>query len=454
LTKKPIKNGEIVKLELDDLAYGGDAVARKDDFVIFVQGGLPDETALVQITEVKKSYGRGKVVKIIKSSKQRQENFCDYSSHCGGCQLDYLNYQGQLEFKQMMLKDNLERIAGIDEPKVEETIGMDHPYFYRNRAQFPLAFNDEAEIIKGFYQAGSHDLVEIEDCQLQHQLINRVARKTLKVLNKYQLSVYDEQSHSGLLRHLVIKVGVCSNQALAILVTKEEKFSQGLEIAEKLMDLVPELKGVVQNINSAETNVVLGQNNKTLAGENYIYDYVGPIKYKISPLSFFQVNTLQAESLYQQVKDYAQLSGEQKVLDAYCGIGSIGLYLADEAAEVTGIEVVDEAVEMAKENARLNGIDNYQILKGTVAKRINQLKNQFDLIIVDPPRKGCGEEVINDLIKLDAKKIIYVSCNPSSLSRDIGYLTQSGYQLNQIQPVDMFPHTYHVETVAVLERSL
>ena len=453
MTKKPIKNGEIVKLELEDLAYGGDAVARKDEFVIFVQGGLADETALVQITEVKKSYGRGKVVKIIKSSKQRQESFCDYSNNCGGCQLDYLNYQGQLKFKQQMLKDNLERIGDIDEPEVEATIGMEHPYFYRNRAQFPLAINDKDEISKGFYQARSHNLVEIEDCQLQHQLINRVARKTLKVLNEYQLSAYDEESHAGLLRHLVIKVGVCTNQALAILVTKEEKFPQALEIAERLMELIPELKGVVQNINPAETNVVLGQNNKTLAGENYIYDYIGPLKYKISPLSFFQVNTLQAEKLYQQVKEYAQLSGEEKVLDAYCGIGSIGLYLADEAAQITGIEVVDEAVEMAKENARINGIDNYQILKGTVAERINQLKNEFDVVIVDPPRKGCGEEVINDLIKLEAEKIIYVSCNPASLSRDIGYLTEAGYQLNQIQPVDMFPHTYHVETVAVLESS-
>ncbi len=452
MAKKPIKNGEIIKLELEDLAYGGDAVARKDDFVIFVNGGLPDETALVQITEVKKSYGRGKVVKIIKSSKDRQERFCDYSSNCGGCQIDYLNYQGQLRFKQMMIKDNLERIGDIDEPEVAETIGMEHPYFYRNRAQFPLGVNDEGEIIKGFYQAGSHNLVEVEDCQLQHQLINRVARKTLEVLNDYQLSVYDEQSHSGLLRHLVIKVGVCSNQALAILVTKSEDFPQGVEIAEKLMELIPELKGVVQNINPKESNVVLAENNQSLAGENYIYDYIGRVKYKISPLSFFQVNTLQAEKLYETIKRLARLSGEEKILDAYCGIGSIGLYLADEASQVTGIEVVSEAVEMAKENAELNGIDNYQILEGTVAERINQLKNQFDVIIVDPPRKGCGEDVINDLIKLDSERIIYVSCNPSSLARDIAYLTEAGYSLDTIQPVDMFPHTYHVETVAVLEK--
>ncbi|WP_408955643.1 23S rRNA (uracil(1939)-C(5))-methyltransferase RlmD [Natroniella sp. ANB-PHB2] len=450
---KPIKVGEEIIIELEDLATGGDAVGRVDGFVIFIPGGIPGEKVKVEITQVKKSYGRAKIVEVIEQSAERVQPSCQEDEDCGGCQISYFDYQAQLKYKRKIVVDTIERIAKLTEVKVNPVKGMENPFFYRNKAQFPVAKQGD-KVITGFYALGTHKLIELEDCKIQHPLINRVLREAIDLIEEHQVSIYDEKQHKGLLRHLVVRVGVCTNQAMLIFVTKNEEFSAGVEIATELLERIPELVSVNQNINPEETNIVLGRRTKQLVGEDHIIDYIGPIKYKISPLAFFQVNTLQAKILYDQVVEYAQLSGTERVLDAYCGVGSIALYLARFAKEVWGIEVIGEAIEAAQENAQLNEIDNCQFEVGKVREVLPRLKKELrpEVIVVDPPRKGCHQEVLATFVELEPERIVYVSCDPASLARDLKYLTEAGYQLEEIQPVDMFPQTYHIENVALLKK--
>ncbi len=448
-----VEIGDVVTIKLDDLASGGDAVGRKDGFTIFVPQGVPEDVVKVRIIKAKKTYAKGEIIEVVKASKNRIVPECKKADLCGGCQIAQINYQAQLDYKRKIVKDAIERIGGLKGVKINPVKGMDNPFFYRNKAQFPLGVKDDG-IITGFYAPGTHQIVEMDDCRIQHPLINRIVREAIELVEEYQLSIYDEKEDMGLLRHLVVRVGVCTNQALLIFVTNDNKFPQGRELAERLMDNIPELAGVQQNINRGKTNVVLGKITKTLSGNDYIIDYIGEVKYKISPLSFFQVNTLQTEILYDQVVEYAQLTGEEKVVDAYCGLGSISLYLADKVKKVYGIEVVGEAIKMAQENARLNGIDNCDFRAGKVRDILPDLQDGFkpDLIIVDPPRKGCHQDVLDEFAEIEPDKIIYVSCNPASLARDLKRLNALGYGVVEIQPVDMFPQTYHVESVALIKR--
>ena len=454
MEEQPVKKGEIVTISLDNIAYGGDAVGRKDNFTIFVPYGIPGERVKVKIREVKQSYARGEIVSLVEETKERIEPKCSVSGACGGCQLDHIDYQAQLKYKRAMVKDALEHIGGLTEVEVNPVLGMEHPYLYRNKAQFPLAKVDEEAVI-GFYAAGSHDLIAHDDCQIQHPVINRIASKVVELINQYELSIYDEAEEKGLMRHLVVRVGVCTNQAQLILVTNEAELPYQAEIVATLMNEIPELISIYQNINHKDTNVILGEKTEKLSGQNYIIDYIGNIKYQISPLSFFQINTLQAEVLYDKVIEYAELTGEEKVLDAYCGLGAISLYLAEKSEKVYGIEVVPEAIELARENAELNGIDNCRFRAAKVRDALPQLKEEFlpEVVVVDPPRKGCAEEVLEDFIELEPEKIIYVSCKPTSLARDLDFLTRYGYQIEAVQPVDMFPQTYHIENVVKLVKS-
>ncbi|MCK8827004.1 23S rRNA (uracil(1939)-C(5))-methyltransferase RlmD [Natroniella acetigena] len=450
---KPVRVGEKIMIELEDLATGGDAVGRIDGFVIFISGGIPGEKVKVEITQVKKSYGRAKISEVVKRSAERVQPSCQEDEDCGGCQISYLDYQAQLKYKRKIVKDTIERIAKLREIKVNPVEGMENPFFYRNKAQFPLAKQGE-EVITGFYALGTHQLIELDDCQIQHPLINRVVREAIDLIEEHQVSIYNEQQHQGLLRHLVVRVGVCTNQAMLIFVTKEREFSAGMEIATELLERIPELVSINQNINPEQTNVVLGRRTEQLVGQDHIIDYIGPIKYKISPLAFFQVNTLQAKVLYDQVVEYAQLSGTERVLDAYCGVGSIALYLARFAKEVWGIEVVGEAIEAAQENAQINGIDNCQFEIGKVRNVLPRLQQELkpEVIVVDPPRKGCHQEVLATFAELEPERIVYVSCDPASLARDLKCLTEVGYRVEEIQPVDMFPQTFHIENVALIKK--
>ena len=453
MSQQPVNKGELVTIKLDNIAYGGDAVGRIDNFTVFVPSGIPGELVKVKITEVKKSYARGEVVSVINRSEERINPDCQVSDRCGGCQIDHIQYQAQLKYKKQMVEDALNRIAKLDKVDVNPVLGMEHPFSYRNKAQFPLDVVDEKAVI-GFYAAGSHDIIPHDNCQIQHPAINKIANKMVELINKYELSIYNETTGEGLVRHLVVRIGVCTNQAQLIIVTNGDKLPSQQQIVEEIMGEIPELISVYQNINPEETNVVLGDKIKKIAGKDYIIDYIGGIKYQISPLSFFQINTLQTKVLYDQVVDYAELIGKEKVLDAYCGLGSISLYVAGQSKEVYGIEVVDEAISLAQKNAELNNIDNCNFKVGKVRDVLPQLKNKFkpEVIIVDPPRKGCHQQVLEDFVELKPDRIVYVSCKPTSLARDLKFLTNHGYQVEAVQPVDMFPQTYHIENVVKLEK--
>ena len=446
--ERPVSKDGVEIIKLDNIAYGGDAVGRKDNFTIFVPQGIPGEKVKVRITELKKSYARGEIIEVIEETEERVTPQCEVSEECGGCQIDHIDYQAQLKYKERMVEDALEHIGKLDRVQVNSVLGMEHPFLYRNKAQFPLDIRDEEAVI-GFYAAGSHDLIAHDDCQIQHPVINRIANKVVDLINQYDLSIYNEETQQGLMRHLVVRVGVCTNQAQLIVVTKDDKLPYQEQIIAELLSEIPELISIYQNINPQDTNVVLGDKIKKLAGEDYIIDYIGNIKYQISPLSFFQVNTLQAKVLYDKVLEYAELTGEEKVLDAYCGLGSISLYLAAQSAEVYGIEVIEEAIELARENAELNKIEDCTFKTGKVREILPQLKEEFkpEVIVVDPPRKGCHEDVLAGFVELKPEKIIYVSCKPTSLARDLKFLTKQGYQVEEVQPVDMFPQTYHIENV-------
>lgn len=456
MAKKPVNKGEIITMKLDNLAYGGDMVGRVDNFAIFVSGGLPGEIVKVKITQVKKNYGRGKLVDIVEPSQYRITAPCDVYTGCGGCQLQHADYQQQLKFKRQIVEDAMERIGGLEDVTVHPPLASDQQ-FYRNKAQFPLGvqINDkgEEEIVTGFYAPGSHDIIPNDNCQIQHPLINRIVRETLKILNQEGISVYNEELHKGLLRHLVVRVGVCTNQGMLVFVTNGDKFSEGEKIANMLLDRIPELNSVLQNINTQKTNRVMGNRTRLIAGSEKIIDYIGKLKFEISARSFFQVNTLQSKVLYDKVLDYAQLSGEELVLDAYCGIGTISLYLAQQAGVVHGIEVVQEAIKDAEMNSSLNGLENTFFYTGLVEKILPRLVDdglEFDVVVVDPPRKGCHEDVLKAFGETGPDRIVYVSCNPTTLARDIKELVEYGYRVEEIQPVDMFPHTFHIENVALL----
>ncbi|MGM0368960.1 MAG: 23S rRNA (uracil(1939)-C(5))-methyltransferase RlmD [Bacillota bacterium] len=448
MSTQPVSKEDIVTIRLDNIAYGGDAVGRKDNFTIFVPQGIPGELVEIEITEVKSSYARGDIVSVLEKTEERIEPDCAVSERCGGCQIDHIDYQAQLKYKQQMVEDALEHIGKLEGIKVNSVLGMEHPFAYRNKAQLPLDVVDE-KVVTGFYAAGSHDVIAHDECQIQHPVINRIARKMVEMINHYDLTIYNEETGTGLIRNLVIRIGVCTNQAQLILVTTANEIHHLDEITAELRSEIPELISIYQNINDEETNVVLGAKIKKLAGKDYIIDYIGDIKYQISPLSFFQVNTLQTKVLYDQVVECAELTGAENVLDAYCGLGSIALYVADKSKEVYGIEVVEEAIDLAKKNAQLNDIENCTFKTGKVREVIPDLENEFeaDVVIVDPPRKGCHQSVLESFVELGPEKIIYVSCKPTSLARDLKFLTGECYSVEDVQPVDMFPQTYHIENV-------
>lgn len=458
MAERPVQKGEIITIELDSLAHGGECVGRVDNFAIFVGGGIPGEKVKVEVTQVKKNFGRGKLIDILEPSPHRMTAPCDVYTGCGGCQLQHIQYDEQLKLKRQIVVDAIERIGKLEGVTVHPTVPSDQN-FYRNKAQFPLGVrkghNGKEEIVTGFYASGTHEIVANTQCDIQHHLINRIVRKTLAILNDKQVSIYNEKAHKGILRHLLVRVGVCTNQAMLVFVTNGKQFPDGEKIAQQVMVEVPELKSVLQNVNTRRTNVILGRETRVLAGDEQIIDFIGELKFEISAQSFFQVNTLQSKVLYDQVVKYAQLSGSEVVLDAYCGIGTISLYLAQQAGVVHGIEVVSQAIEDAERNSAVNGLENTYFYTGLVEEVLPRLTAdgvRFDTVVVDPPRKGCEREVLEVFGQTQPDRIVYVSCNPTTLARDLAVLVEYGYQVEEVQPVDMFPHTYHVESIVLLKR--
>ena len=447
-----VKKGQKVKVKAVDFGSKGEAVCKYKGFTIFVPKGVIGDQLLVEITKKKSSYAVGKIVEILKSSDKRQNPPCKYFDRCGGCQIQDVKYKEQLKFKKSKVKNTIERIAEIKDFQINDTYGMESPFNYRNKGQFPIKY-DQGKIKIGFYEIGSHNIVDIDKCIIQNEVTVKV-KNILKgfIINNRSVSIYNEKKHTGLLRHLVVRSSVVTNEVMIVLVTNGKSIPNQQELIDRLSS-IDGVKSIYQNINTNKGNRILGNKNKLLYGNKKIVTKLGDLKFKLSPLSFFQINNLQTQKLYSKVLEYADLTGSERVFDLYCGLGSISLFLAKEAKSVIGIEIVKEAIKDARKNAKLNNIENAKFYDGRAKDIITKLYSKgkkADVVVLDPPRKGCDKVVLETLVKMNVEKIVYVSCKPSTLARDLKFLTKNNYELKEVQPVDMFPHSTHVETVTKL----
>lgn len=449
----PIKKNDRQTVYIEDLTHDGNGVAKIDGYPLFIQGALPGETAEIHVMKTLKNYGFAKVINILEKSPDRVEAPCVYFSQCGGCQLQHLSYEGQLKWKQNMVANVMKRLGKIDAP-VLPVKGMEEPWHYRNKSQIPFAQNEAGQMVAGFYKTKSHSIVDMERCLIQTGEADVVMADLKRELEILGVRPYDEKSHQGMLRHVVVRKGRATGEVMVVLVTKSKKFPQASAAIEKIRALIPNVTSIVQNVNGEKTNVIFGNDTFTLWGKDTIEDTIGNVRFEISARSFYQVNPVQTEVLYKQALDYAQLTGNERVIDAYCGIGSISLFLAQKAGHVMGVEIVEQAIEDAKRNAALNGFTNTYFEAGPaeeVIPRWYKEGKEADVLVVDPPRKGCDEALLNTIIEQKPKRVVYVSCNPATLARDLRILEDGGYKTKEVQPVDMFPHTTHCEAVAWLE---
>lgn len=448
-----VEKGDCVEVKVVDFGSRGEGVCKYEGFTIFVEDVVPGDVLEAEIYLKKKNYAKGKMKKMIKTSEIRQEAPCEYFDTCGGCQIQNVKYEAQLKYKKEKVYNALTRIGKIDDFVLNETIGMEEPYRYRNKGQFPIQLNNnEAEI--GFYEFGSHDVVDLDECLIQEEIADQVIQVIRSIIRENNVSIYNEKKHKGVLRHVVIRTAHKTKDTMVLLVTNGYDLPFKNIFIEKLQ-AISEIKSCIQNINTLKGNKILGLKNRTLFGDRVIMDYIDDLTFEISPLSFFQINSVQTEKLYSIALEYAGLTGEETVFDLYCGIGSISLFLAKKAKKVYGVETVKEAINDAKENAKRNNIENVEFILGKAEEVLPQMHNQgidADVILVDPPRKGCDEKLLETIIKMAPKKIVYVSCKPSTLARDLKYITANGYSVDVVQPVDMFPHSTHVETVVKLQR--
>ncbi len=450
-----MKNSQTHKVVIDDLAYGGEGVARPENHpVMFVPDALPGEEVKVKPYQKKKNYWRAELVEIINPAETRVEPPCPIYEDCGGCQLQHMNYAAQLAGKKSTIVDALERIGEVNEVPEFQVEGMEFPWYYRNKGQFPVGLQqkDDEEIIRpGFYRSGSHELVFFEECMIQHQPVNRLLQETTDYLNEFAIEPYREDKHRGNLRHLVIRSSLCTSQLQLTFVTRKNKMKGLTEITEKLQENLRSLWGVYHNVNPEDTNVILGEENYLVAGERFITEYLGKKKFLIHPASFFQVNTVQAHNLYDIIQEMVLNYSADKIIDAYCGTGSIAVYIAEIAKDIVGIEEVPQSILAAKNNAQLNECeDRITFIQGRVEDVVPQINISNSVMIVDPPRKGLSRDCIEKILESRPQALIYVSCQPNTLARDINRLNDR-YQLKDIKAVDMFPQTYHVESAALLE---
>lgn len=445
-----IEVGQELELHIEKMASKGQGIARYNGMTVFVEKAIADETVQARVTKVKKDYSVALTVRVLEKSTHRIDPLCPVSEECGGCQLQHMDYEGELAFKKGEVKDALRRLGHID-VEINDVIGMDNPCYYRNKAEYPVAYVD-GKAVMGLYKVRSHDVVPIDKCMIQNEKSQVVAREILDFIRDHGISVYDERTKHGLVRHIMTR---CSRrgEVMAVVVAKEGSLPYKQELIVKLKT-INGFAGLILNINPKETNVVLGDKNILLYGEDRIVDKIGDLEFYISPASFFQVNPVQTEILYSKVLKFAALQGNELVIDAYCGVGTISLFLAQRAYHVIGIEAAGKAVRDAKENARLNDISNADFIAGRSENVMEKLIKQDikpDVIVVDPPRKGCDAAVLKSMGKMSPKRIVYVSCNPSTLARDLKQLSNM-YSIKEVQPVDMFPRTAHVEIVVLLQR--
>ncbi|MDQ0208408.1 23S rRNA (uracil(1939)-C(5))-methyltransferase RlmD [Alkalicoccobacillus murimartini] len=449
----PVHKNQTLDVTITDLSHQGAGVAKHEGYTLFIPKALPGETCEVKVTKTSKGYGFARLMTIHKPSPDRTEAPCPIYSQCGGCQLQHMTYDGQLRYKQKQVQDALERLGGITDVTVQPTLGMDNPWRYRNKSQVPVGERD-GEVIAGFYQERSHRIVDMEECIIQNEHSDAIVQKVKEMANQYGIRGYDEDKHRGTLRHVVVRYGRQSGELMVVFVTRDEALPNKKNIIEDIRTAFPAVKSIVQNVNPKRTNVIFGDKTKVLWGEEYIYDSIGEIKFAISARSFYQVNPEQTKVLYDKTLEYAKLSGSETVIDAYCGIGTISLFLAQQAKHVYGVEIVPEAISDAKRNAELNGLTNTDFAVGEAENVIPWWAAQGirpDVFVVDPPRKGCDEKLLMTMLEMKPKRIVYVSCNPATLARDLKVLEEGGYKTKQVQPVDMFPQSTHVECVVEME---
>ncbi|MBP3952548.1 23S rRNA (uracil(1939)-C(5))-methyltransferase RlmD [Bacillus suaedae] len=455
MTKQPlpVQKNEQLQVEIEDLTHEGAGVAKVNGYTLFVPKALPGEHVTIKVTKTNKGYGFARLLEINEASPHRIEPPCPIYNRCGGCQVQHLSYEGQLLAKQKQVKDVLERIGGIKDIPIHPTLGMDEPWRYRNKAQVPIG-EEGGLVIGGFYQERSHQIIDMDECLIQHEDNDKIVAVVKRIANNYGIRGYDEEKHRGTLRHVVARKGYKTGEIMVVLVTRGQELSHKKQLIDEIQAEIPDVKSIVQNINPKRTNVIFGDQTTVLWGEEYIHDYIGDIKFAISARSFYQVNPEQTKVLYDKALEYAELSGKETVIDAYCGIGTISLFLAQRAKHVYGVEIVPDAIADAKRNAELNGISNVDFAVGEAEKVMPWWYAQGirpDVIVVDPPRKGCDEALLETILNMKPKRVVYVSCNPATLARDLKYLEQGGYKTKEVQPVDMFPHSTHIENVAVLE---
>ncbi|ASV67008.1 MULTISPECIES: 23S rRNA (uracil(1939)-C(5))-methyltransferase RlmD [Cytobacillus] len=448
----PVKKNDYIDVTFEDLTHEGAGVAKVDGYPLFVPNALPGEKAQIKVLKTSKGYGFGKLIETYEESPYRVTAPCPIYKECGGCQLQHLSYEGQLLAKQKQVRDVLTRIGKLENVTVHPTLGMSDPWRYRNKSQVPIG-EHEGGLIGGFYQQRSHQIIDMKSCLIQQEKNDEVIQKVKDICNKNGVRAYDEQRHKGDLRHIMARYGLVTGDVMIVLVTKAKDLPNRKKIIADITENIAGVKSIVQNVNPKKTNVIMGDETRVLWGQEVIYDYIGDVRFAISARSFYQVNPEQTKVLYDKALEYAALTGKEEVIDAYCGIGTISLFLAQKAKSVFGVEIVPEAIEDAKRNAELNNITNANFAVGKAEEVIPawyEKGHKADVLVVDPPRKGCDEALLQTIIDMKPKKVVYVSCNPGTLARDLRVLEDGGYRTVEVQPVDMFPQTMHVECVAQL----
>jgi 23S rRNA (uracil1939-C5)-methyltransferase len=483
------RKNDILEIEITDQGTTGEGIGKIEGYTLFVKDTVIGDVAEVKIMKAKKNYAFARLVKIVKPSKYRVAPLCSVARSCGGCQLQAMSYEQQLRFKQEKVFNNIKRIGGIDDFVMKPIMGMEElaipgheengPFHYRNKAQFPVGINKDGKIVSGFYAGRTHSIIEVDSCMLGTLVkleedsecfemkktpamldINKTVMDIVKrYMNREGVMPYDEVRHEGLVRHVLIRVGKHTSQVMVCVIINGNKLPKADALVEQLLE-VPGITDISININKEKNNVILGEKIINLYGPGYVEDYIGDVKFRISPLSFFQVNPTQTEKLYKKALEYAGLTGSETVWDLYCGIGSISLFLAKKARKVIGVEIVQPAVEDARINAKINGIENAEFIVGAAeevvpkyfAKHQGEQECRPDVIVVDPPRKGCDEMLLKTMVEMAPNRIVYVSCDSATLARDLKWLKENGYKLKEVTPCDMFGQGVHVETVVLLSQ--
>ncbi len=461
-----MQKNETAIVTIEDIGVNGEGIGKIDGYTLFIKDAVIGDVVEAKVMKAKKNYGYARLMKIITPSKDRVIPVCTFARKCGGCQIQEMSYEQQLQFKHNKVRGNLERIGGFSpellEKIMEPVVGMEEPFHYRNKAQFPFGTDKEGNPITGFYAGRTHDIIANTDCALGVAVNKEILEKTLSFMKKYQIPSYDENTGKGLIRHALIRYGFTTKEIMVCYVINGKYIPHVEELVETLRELEG-MTSITFSSNTKRTNVIMGDSYEIIWGQGYITDYIGDVKYQISPLSFYQVNPVQTDKLYGLALEYADLKGNETVWDLYCGIGTISLFLAQKAKKVYGVEIIPQAIEDAKRNAEINGFENAEFYVGKAEEILPKYYEEYakthdgerahaDVIVVDPPRKGCDETLLHTMTEMQPDKIVYVSCDSATLARDLKILCERGYCLERVRAVDQFPMSVHVETVVLLSK--